>query len=360
MTKFNLKALDFFEPDKQKKILDYHSKGGLPGLDLGFRCMQNFYTHKQSGVTDWTGFPASGKTYFVLEVLMQLSERYDKRHGLYVPDLGTYYETLAKLVKMYTGLDFESKWHRQISVAELMNRIPQISRDFVIFIKEDYRKPLTPQQVWENAIEYRDKEGRKLDTITIDSWKNMYHDIGNKREDQYLDYILSYRNELAEEGNIHIHTIAHPTKTELTEQKDRNGNKKRRVPDVNDIKGGGAWFANGKNIITVDRPHKETSDVDLYIWKTKPENVGSTGTILEAMFLDVKQGRYKERVSGFECLAFEHEKIVPLTENSSSNRKLEAIEGAKAMKQAKMDIPTESPFNNDLPFTSDGTNFFDK
>ena len=330
----NLKVVNFFDPDKNKKLMDYHENGGLPGLELGFSCLNGFYTHKQSGVTDWTGFPASGKTYFVLEILMQLSEKYGKRHAIYVPDLGTYYETFAKLVKMYTGKDFEVKYHNQISVGELMSRIPQISKDFLILIKEDYKKPLAPQQFWDFVAEYEDELGR-LDTGLIDSWKNMSRDT-DLPEYQYLDIVLPYRNEVAEQGNVHFHTIAHPNKTEITDQKTENGNRKRRVPTAQDIKGGESWYANGKNIITVDRSDKQTTYVDLHIWKTKPENVGMEGTISDVIHLDRKRGRYCESYNGGSLFAFEYlgagsKTLIP--QDRISNIK----EGVDAMRKAKED-----------------------
>jgi hypothetical protein len=332
----NLKVVNFFDPDKNKAIMDYHAKGGLPGLELGFDCMKDFYTHKQSGVTDWTGFPSAGKTYFVLEILMQLSEKYNKRHGIYVPDLGTYYETFAKLVKMYTGKDFETKYHNQIAVKELMNRIPQISRDFVILIKEDYRKPLTPEMFWEFIADYKDDVGR-LDTGLIDSWKNMSRS-SNLQEYQYLDVVLPYRNEIAEQGNVHFHTIAHPTKTELTEEKNAKGQKKRRVPSAQDIKGGDSWYANGKNIISVDRPDDDSTAIDLYIWKTKPENVGKKGNIMNQLYLDLRRGRFYENLGGQRSFAFQFTKTL---EHMNYNGVQDGIQNMKAAN-------TNLPFNNEI------------
>jgi hypothetical protein len=351
MGKHNLKIVDFSNGEYQKKLLDYHDKCGLPGLELGFKTLNQFYTHKNSGITDWTGFPASGKTYFVLEILMQLTEKYGHRHALYVPDLGTYYETIAKLVKMHTGKDFEKKYQNQIGVGELLNRIPQISHNFKILIKEDYKQPITPQQFWEFVAEYQDDFG-KLQTGTIDSWKNMSKEFGNLREDQYLDMVLSYRNEVAEQGNVHFHTIAHPNKTELEDTKSNNGQRKRRVPTAQDIKGGDAWFANGKNIITVDWPDEGSSFIDLHIWKVKPENVGKKGKVIQQISLDLKKGRYFEKVNGHSLFAYEY-----LTQDHSIDaflspkevQKIHTQQGIKAMEAAinEKDLPIINPFEPD-------------
>jgi hypothetical protein len=359
MSKFsNLKIVDFGQTKYQEKLLQYHEDDGRPGLELGFQNLNQLYTHKKSGITDWTGFPSSGKTYFVLEILMQLSEKYNQRHMLYVPDLGTYYETIAKLVKMYTGKDFEKKFHNKISVAELLNRIPQISNDFIILTKEDPRKPITPHQFWEFCIDYTHIDGRKCDTGLIDSWKNMSKDFANLREDQYLDAVLSYRNELAEEGNIHFHTIAHPNKTELEEKKNSDGSKKRRVPTAQDIKGGDSWYANGKNIITIDWPNSEASEIDVHVWKVKPENVGKKGKIIAQIALDIKRGRYFEKINGHKLYAYEYLQADTSVESyyNPSTRLENVKEGVKNMEAAKekeFELPLINPFENEYTENED-------
>jgi hypothetical protein len=355
MRSFNLQVVNFTSGEYAKKLEDYHKNGGLPGHELGFKHLSPYYTHKESGVTDWTGFPSSGKTYFVLEILIQLSERYNKRHMLYVPDLGTEIEVMAKLLKMYTGKDFETKWNNQIQLREIFNRVPQISKDFILVRKSDIRKPLTPQEFWEYAADYRDELGR-VNTCLIDSWKNMYHDLQGKREDQYLDYILSYRNDISEQANMHIHTIAHATKTEITEQKKIDGTKKRRVPSAEDIKGGNAWYANGKNIITIDRVDDTSTTIDIHIWKTKPENVGKKGKVLGIVGLNLAKGRYYEMHGGNKYYAFDHEKV----DDSflvSQTREESLRAGVQAMKEAPIEnrIGFSDPFKNDkdendLPF----------
>ncbi|MDB5288564.1 MAG: hypothetical protein JWR05_3513 [Mucilaginibacter sp.] len=294
----NLKKIEYQEAFNDASA--YLKKGGEPGLKLGFSCLDEYYTHKNSGVTDWTGFPGSGKTYFALECLMNLSERYEKRHGLFVPDIGSDKEIIAKLVKMRTGKDYHDKYNNKISDKELAEALNWILHYFVIFKKADFKTGVTPIDFWELVCSYKD-DGGIIHTGLIDSWKNMKH-IYSGREDLYLDEALSVRNELAERNNKHFHTIAHAIKTD----QDQAG--KRRVPTAWDIKGGGSWNANGKNIITVDFPDKTHNRVDLYISKVKPEDVGKVGAIIERLFLDYKKGRYYEKLAPYDYYAFEHEK----------------------------------------------------
>lgn len=292
--------------DIQDELRDYLKNGGQPGLPTCFQSLNNHYTHKQGGVTDWTGSPASGKTYVALEVLMGLSEKYSKRHGLYVPDIGSDKEIIQKLVKMKTGKDFSDKYQNKISDADLQKVLPWIFHHFVIFKKKDFKEGVTPLAFWEKVCLYKDSGG-ELDTGLVDSWKNLKH-IYTNREDSYLDEILSIRNEMSEDYQKHFHTIAHALKTELNEGMAK-GSGKRRVPTEWDIKGGASWNANGKNIITIDRPDKKTTGVDIYINKVKPEDVGCIGHITGTIKLDPRKGRYYEVIKYQNYFSYEYEKI---------------------------------------------------
>jgi len=299
---------DFYAP-----MTDYLEHDGYPGLPTCFRSLNEHYTHKQGGVTDWTGFPASGKTYFALEVLMGLSERYGKRHGLYVPDLGSDKETMQKLIKMRCGKDFSNKYQNKITEAEFSTHLNWILEHFYIFKKKDFKQGITPLAFWEKVIEFRTPDGHKLDTGLADSWKNFKH-LYSGREDSYLDEMLSIRNELSEDNQVHFHTIAHAVKPAHIPALGKGETPKRKVPTADEIKGGGAWNANGKSIITVDWPDKNKTGVDLYINKVKPEDVGKIGAIQGKIKLDFRKGRYYETIGIENYFSYKWQDIPVLQE----------------------------------------------
>lgn len=274
-----------------KKMDSHLAADGVPGRPTGFLCLNEYYTIKPGGVTDWTGFPGSGKTYFVLEVLFGEAELHQKRYALYLPDQGSDADIFEKLIKMKTGKDFTKKYNNQITESEIIHAVSWITRHFVVLRKKDFKKGITPEELWEFTCTYEDIDYGKLDGILVDSWKNLSH-MYTGREDQYLDNQLSIRNEYAERYGKHFHIIAHTVKIDQTK------NAERRIPNANDIKGGGAWYANGKNIITVDFPDKTKTGVNLYISKIKPESVGKVGNIVDVLYLDPRRGRYYEMING--------------------------------------------------------------
>jgi len=309
---------DFYQP-----MNDYLEHDGYPGLPTCFRSFNEFYSHKQGGVTDWTGFPASGKTYVALELLMGLSEKYGKRHGLYVPDIGSNREIMQKLIKMRTGKDFSNKYQNKITSVEMAKALPWIMHHFLIFKKKDFKKGITPLAFYEKVAEYKDDGGR-LDTGLCDSWKNFKHLFAG-REDTYLDETLSIRNEMAEDYQVHFHTIAHAGKPTTTEPLPKGGGPaKRKIPTADDIKGGSAWNSNGRSIITVDWPDKSSTGTDIYFNKVKPEDVGKIGSVQGKIKLDPRKGRYYEVIGMNNYFSYEWEKM-PVQEEMSFGQKVENL-----------------------------------
>jgi len=280
----SIKVIEYNE--KRKDFENYHKTGGAGISSSGFECVDKYWKFADDGVTDITGFPSSGKTEFAFEILFFQAETFGKRFMLYVPDVGSYNEIRRKLITKYYKRSFRG-YENSIKEHELSLAASWIDQHFLILGKSDYKESITPQSLWEFMAEYKDNSGG-VHGLLLDSWKNLYHQYVG-REDLYLDYVLSYRNEIAEQSKKHIITIAHATKTEL-----QGEGGKRRIPTAYDIKGGGAWFANGKTIITVDKPNIEGQLVDIYFSKVKPDTIGKAGAVIGDMEFWWKKSRYVE------------------------------------------------------------------
>ena len=288
----NVKIIDYSK--KANEFEQFHKIGGVGMNYAGFEALEGVFKFALDGITDVTGTPASGKTEFALELLFYQTEAFGLRHLIYAPDIGSYNEIRRKLLVKYYRRSFRG-YDNSITQAEIIQATAFIDTYFLIAAKDDVKKPLTPIDLWNFTAEYEDKNGI-IHTCFIDSWKNLSHEYGG-REDTYLDYVLSYRNELAETKQKHFMTIAHPKNVEIQMPKD--GSKpKRRVPDANDISGGASWYRNGKVIITVDRPDKERDYSDIYFSKIKPDTLGKQKTLLGDFEFDYRKSRFRETIEG--------------------------------------------------------------
>lgn len=287
MIKKGFKILEY--KDVRDDLLKYREKGALRGVYLGFPSFHEHYTMSLPGATEWTGFPQSGKSEFLLEMLLNTSLFYGWKHLLYVPDVGDKNEILSLLIHKITGKTFDKRFvnSNYISESEVEKELNWVLEHFFILNKDDLKVSLTPYEFWDMAVVLKKEKG--IHTATIDSWKDLRHGVGMNgetfpRDDKYLEDVLSYRNAISEKYLLHLHIIAHPNRTE----KDSSG--KRVPPTPFDMKGGQEWFNNGKNMITVHRVDGSSNEVRIIINKAKPKSVAALGEV--RFRLDVSKNKY--------------------------------------------------------------------
>lgn len=246
----------------------YNSRGQY----LGFPNIDEHYSMMLGTCTDWTGFPMSGKTQVLMELLLNTSLFYGWKHLVYFPDVGNNVEILADLIHKKTGKSFNPEMDNTITDMEIIREIDWITEHFKILTKTDIKAKMTPFQFWDYAVELKKSEG--LHTASIDSWKDMshpYNEFGGYAT--YLEAVLPYRNQIAEDNGLHLHTIIHPKITEK-----QNG--KRLAPTPYDLKGGSEWFNSGKCMITVHREDVTSNQVEIFFNKIKPRSCGNTGSTI--------------------------------------------------------------------------------
>jgi len=275
-------------------VTTYAKQGALKGKFLGFPTLQQNYTMSLPGVTDWTGFPTSGKTQVLMEFLLNTSEFYGWKHLIYFPDVGNSTEIIADLIHKRTGKTFDSRYKNHITEMEIAIELTWICEHFKILTKTDLKQKITPYQFWDLAVKMKSEFG--IQTASIDAWKDLKHDVaGFGRDDKYLEDVLSYRNALSDKHKMHFHTIIHPTRTD----KDTSGN--RKPPTPYDLKGGTEWFNNGRNMVTVHRPSGEANKVEIHWNKIKPRSIGKVG--ISELYFDMEKFRYYKDDMGTKVFA---------------------------------------------------------
>ena len=274
------------QSDVLNSLLDYRVNYNDKGVYLGFDNLHEHYSMMLGTCTDWSGFPASGKTQVLMEILLNTSKMYGWRHLIYFPDVGNRMEIVADLLHKLTGKSFNPKFDNHITESEIQKDINWVLHHFCILTKHDVKAKMTPFEFWDMAAQMKN-DG--IQTASIDSWKDMHHDYnryGNYA--QYLEIVLPYRNQIAEDNELHLNTVIHPKLTETT-------NGKRNPPTPYDLKGGSEWFNSGKCMATVHRT--DDNGVDIIFGKVKPRSVGLAGTV-QLRFDLAKFVYYEEVLNG--------------------------------------------------------------
>jgi hypothetical protein len=265
----------------------YREKGALRGVYLGFPYLDEIYTMALPGVSDWTGFPQSGKTEFLIDLLLNTSLFYGWKHLLYVPDVGDKNEILANLIHKVSGCTFDKRFSNHISESDTDKNLQWILEHFYIIYEKEEGSSISPFQFWDFAA-YASKEWN-IKTATIDSWKDLELStmpdgtiVG--RDDKYLEKVLKYRNKIADKYKLHLHTIIHPTNI----PPDKDG--KRPEPKPFNLSGGAQWYNSGRVMLTVHRIDGTFNEVDIIVTKAKPKSVAKQGRV--RMMFDVKLARF--------------------------------------------------------------------
>lgn len=284
-----MKGFKLLEFNDISNDLEYlHKHGWDHGKYVGFDCFRDHYNMMLGGCTDWTGYPSSGKTEMLLELLFNTSEFYGWKHMLFVPDIGKSVEVMAKLIHKYTGKTFIKRYPNYITITEAFNSCSWLLEHFKILHKTDPKAKIAPIEFWDYAVAYKES-GEELHTVVIDSWKDLWHDYkahGNNYA-QYLSNVLPTRNDIAEKHKLHIHTIIHP-KNPMVSSKDR----KIYPPSTFDMEGGAQWSNCGKCIITIHRENFDSEITDIYFRKIKPESIGKNTATPKMLYFDVVKSRY--------------------------------------------------------------------
>lgn len=298
------------------ELNDYRETYNDKGKYLGFKAIDEFYTMQLGNVTDWTGYPMSGKTQILMEVLLNTSKFYGWKHLVYLPDVGNKTEIVADLIHKLTGKSFNPKFENHISKEEISREIDWILEHFKILTKKEVKSKMTPFEFYDLAATM------DIQTASIDSWKDMSHpykEYGGYAT--YLEVVLPYRNQIAEDNNIHINTVIHP---KLTEKE----NGKRNAPTPYDLKGGSEWFNSGKCMITVHRESKDDNIAQINFNKIKPRSIGKIGGC-ELRF-DLNKFVYYEE--GINSRTYAHEKGQDILEDNKPPRPIENNKGFDAEK----------------------------
>jgi len=248
-------------------LIEYRDNYNDRGKYLGFENLNDLYTMQLGTCTDWTGFPRSGKTQVLMELLLNTSLYYGWKHLVYFPDVGSNVEIIADLLHKKTAKCFNPKYKNVISDKDIYRETEWLLEHFKVLTKADVKAKLTPFEFYDMAASMKDE----IQTASIDSWKDMshpYNEYGGYA--MYLEAVLSYRNQTAEDNNLHIHTVIHP---KLTEKE----NGTRKAPTPYDLKGGSEWFNSGKCMVTVHRESTETTCADISVHKVKPRSCGNVG-----------------------------------------------------------------------------------
>jgi twinkle protein len=284
----------------EHKIWDYWKNGYPKGDKVGLRDFDPLLSFRGGELTMVTGISGSGKSEFLDYIMLELAKNHDWRFAvcsmenpgdihitkiiekylktnltdLYDPDTGEVFFDKAKESEVRDALEFHYNHFNYIEHATT-------KRD-----GETHRSLLNIDYVLKQAKNVVKMHGTK--GLVIDPWNTLDHDMKHgELETNYVARILSKIIAFAEDYNVHVFLVAHPTKGVTERGVDR-------VATLNDISGSGHFFNKTHNGISVFR-EKDTQKnpdnlVEVHVQKVKFKFVGTLGSC--KLGYDLRTGNY--------------------------------------------------------------------
>lgn len=270
------------------------SRGELCGL----ASLDDLFTLKKGYPLFIAGAPYSGKTEFVLEILLNSSILYGWNHFLYIGEGGDVQNVFGELIHKYTGRPFVKTNQYHIDDKEFCQAVLFINKHFVI---ANHDKEFTIGEFYACVMEAEMEYKIKFDTTVFDPFNDIKDETEQHggREDKYLASALkTVRVDSKRNDRINI-LVNHIADVRAVQDKD-TGNRYMPPALPNEWAGGRTWWRRAFTMLLVYRPPTWMTDANgkpyeeneshIYIQKSKPKGIGKTGRA--SIFWDWKRNRY--------------------------------------------------------------------
>lgn len=270
------------QPSKfQERLNDLWSKGNGKGESTGYTNVDQIYTVAQGQLTVVTGYPSSGKSNFVDQLMVNLAQAQDWKFAICSfenqPEVH-----ISRLMEIKQGKRFFEGSSR-MTEAQMKDAFEWVDNHFIILDSESV-EPATIESILERAKVAVVRMG--IRGLVIDPY-NYIDNKGGVSETEFISNMLTRVQAFAKAYGVHVWFVAHPSK--IT----RSGMDLPR-PDGMSISGSMAWWAKADCGITV---HRLKHEVQIAVWKCRYRWIGTQGET--ALSYNKTTGTYFEAPDAF-------------------------------------------------------------
>lgn len=287
------------------QVGDLYEKGITRGAYLGFDSLHEYYSFKPTATTYIYGSPFSGKSEFLFESLVNLSELYGMKHAIYSPESGNPAEIFAEIISKRVRKQFYQNLPNHMSETEYLREKDWVDEHF--FVIEPGDKDITIEGFFESVNDIESHYGVKINTTTCDPFNELKHSFAKDegRQDLYIENRLGLIRKDAFANTRHNIVLTHTADQDPVKLKD--GAMYYPPASPRQLAGGQAWYRKAMNMICVWRPPAgmidistgtpyEENETHIIIRKYKPKGVGRLGTV--KLYYDNNKNRYYEKING--------------------------------------------------------------
>lgn len=264
------------------RLNDLYNKGTGKGFSTGYSSVDQIYTVAPGQLTVVTGYPSSGKSNFVDQLMVNLGRNHDWKFAVCSfenqPEIH-----ISRLMEIYTKKRFfEGKG--RMTDQDRDEAFKWVS-DHFLFIDNNGEEPSTLDSILERARIAVKRMGVR--GLVIDPYNFIDLDKHNSTETEAISNMLTRVQRFCKAHEVHVWFVAHPSKI------NRSGVEQPR-PDGMSISGSMAWWAKADCGLTV---HRQEGYVELAVWKCRYRWVGTHGET--SLLYNKVSGTYEEQIDYF-------------------------------------------------------------
>jgi len=280
--------------DVKDEMLHGYRNGKERGSTTHIQRVDDVWTWRKTDLTIWTGYQNEGKSLF-MEQLMTLKSYFDGwKHGVFSPENVPVTDFYDNIIEMLMGKSCDPHYANNLmSESEYLTAIDFVDKHFFI---------VYPDHIWtiDNILEcFKElKTDENVDTVTIDPYNKIYHSLNGERGDVYVSNFMTECKRFAIDHKVAFQLVAH----QLTARKDDKG--KYVKPDLNYIKGGGAFADGADNVCYVWRPERaiDFSNTEVVVGSQKIKKQKLVGIPGDVWGIDFKRKENRYYFDGISAL----------------------------------------------------------
>ena len=266
----------------EERLNDLYNRGTGKGFSTGYPSVDEVYTIAPAQLTVVTGYPSSGKSNFIDQVMVNLAKNDDWKFAVCSfenqPDIH-----ISRLMEIYTKKRFFDGKER-MTQDEKDEAFKWVNEHF-LFIDTNGEEPSTLESILDRARAAVKRMGVR--GLVIDPYNYIELDKSNSTETEAISNMLTRVQKFCKAHDVHTWFIAHPSKI------NRSGVEQPR-PDGMSISGSMAWWAKTDCGITV---HRHDQYVEIACWKSRYRWVGTQGET--TLLYNKTSGTYIENLDKF-------------------------------------------------------------
>lgn len=259
----------------KERLNNLRDKGTLRGESTGFTNVDQIYTVLQGQLSVVTGYPSSGKSNFVDQVMVNLAKQSQWKLAVCsfenAPDIH-----IARLMEIYCEEKFFGEG--KMDQAQFDSAFKWVNDHFT-FLTHESSEPSTLDSILDRLKISVARTG--IRGAVIDPYNYIVLE-GDGSETEKISNMLTRVQSFAKSYGVHVWFVAHPSKMQ------RYGNELPR-PDGMSISGSMSWWAKADVGLTV---HRQESDTEIICWKSRYRWIGQTG--IAELSYNKDTGTYKQ------------------------------------------------------------------